>query len=86
MLSYFYSAVMMVIMMGQFIELLIGHFFQSFHIILICFTGGLQHVLDLRNCNNREVFGEKEEAGKEEAECSKVKTDLPDTWAVINGP
>src|ERR671913_2004535 len=68
------------------IELVRIRLFNICHLMLIIFTTGLQNRLDLGNRNNRHVFRKKEEAGKKQSECTKVKPYLPDRRTVIGTP
>lgn len=60
--------------------------FYMSYIFLIAFTCCFKHVLDFCNSNYREVFGEQEEASKEQAKRAHIEPNLPNGRAVIYRP
>src|SRR5687768_5138289 len=66
---------------------LLGSFiFQLRHSPLIILTILFQNMFDLGDRDNREEFGEQEITGKEQPECSQVKTSFPDSRCIISTP
>ena len=43
-------------------------------------------MFDFRHCNYREIFRNRKIAGKEQTECTEVKTDLPNSRTIISTP
>ena len=56
------------------------------HPVLIILPGSFQYILDLGYRDGREIFGEKEEASKEQPECTEIESYLPRAWAIICTP
>ena len=50
------------------------HRIQALHITFVLITGNFERELDLRDSDHREVFGEQEEACKEQSEGTQVKS------------
>ena len=60
--------------------------FNICHAGLVIFSWCFQDGFNLGNSDNREIFGEQEEASEEESECTEIETDLPDSRSIISTP
>lgn len=64
-------------------KLIIVFRFVFHHLLFEVLSGSFQHVLDLSNGNNREVFSKEEVTGEEQAERSEIETNLWPGWAIV---
>src|SRR5215467_9010175 len=68
------------------IKLICRLFFNSIHVLLIIIPRSLKYMFNFCYRNYREELREQEVTSKEQSEGPYVKSNFPDSWAVIHAP